>query len=524
MEKANGSETSTMFQVNRRAFQPPNGSPITGETESRLESPGHFEIYRRAEITTSSSKVSLDDKQQQIGQKLFVSSKEIGKSGTGTVVYEGIYDNIAVAVKRILQSHDDQADREIKIFIAVSKESKNVIRYYGAERDKDFIYLVLERCDCNLDDLIQIYSTDSSQNKPESKEYLVELQNILGGVKLWEENNVRPSHLLLKLMRDMVSGLVVLHESGIVHRDLKPQNILIVKPQNILIVEENPTLCAKLADMGNSRQLRDDKSSFTNISRSGTMGWKARECLLAEERWRPTATLADQLSNTEVQRLTRSMDMFSLGCLLFYCITGGIHPFGDHDERNMNIRTENVKNMAMIQKFPEAFHLISPLLEADYNNRPKANEVLRHPLFWDAKKRLSFLSDISDRLSKNSNISNVLESTANTIFETETMCCFLNVVLRWNKKVHAEIIKHVSTNAKSTYNFSSVGDLLRLIGEILKNYQQLPDTIQILVGPQYEGLNDYFTRRFPMLLIEVYKVVYTHCKEEEYFNKYFKEI
>ena len=57
----------------------------------------------------------------------------------------------------------------------------------------------------------------------------------------------------------MVSGLVVLHESGIVHRDLKPQNILVVK--------ENSTLCAKLADMGGSRKLRDNKSSFTNISR-----------------------------------------------------------------------------------------------------------------------------------------------------------------------------------------------------------------------------------------------------------------
>lgn len=45
---------------------------------------------------------------------------------------------------------------------------------------------------------------------------------------------------------------------------------------------------------------------------------------------------------------------------------------------------------------------------------------------------------------------------------------------------------------------------------------------QELVGPLPEGFDDYFASRFPRLLIEVYKVVYIFCKEEECFQKYFK--
>ncbi|XP_024029810.1 serine/threonine-protein kinase/endoribonuclease IRE1a [Morus notabilis] len=451
-----------------------------------------------AESTTS------DDIMRQIGKKLLVSTKEIGKSGTGTVVYEGRYNDIAVAVKRIQQSHGNMADREITNFIAISKQNENIVRYYGAERDRDFIYLILELCHCNLDDLIQIYSTNSSKHQHVS-EYLEKVKNIFGDVKLWKEND-RPSPLLLKLMRGIVSGLVDLHNSRIIHRDLKPENVL--------IIGKSSGLCAKLSDMGISRQLRDNKSSLTNnISRCGTMGWKAKECLLADER--PPVISSDQ-------RLTTAMDLFSLGCLLFFCITRGIHPFGEHDERNMNIKKDIVQNLNLLHNFPEAFELISLLLKADHQERPKANEVLLHPLFWDAEKRLSFLRDTSDRVTKNSDISNALESTADTIFETEMMC-LLNVVLKWNKKVNDKIIKHISTYAREAYKFNSVRDLLRLIGDICKHYQQLPDNIQRLVGSCYEEIDDYFTWRFPMLLIEVYKVVCTHCKKEKRFGKYFNQ-
>lgn len=57
--------------------------------------------------------------------------------------------------------------------------------------------------------------------------------------------------------RDIVAGLVHLHDIGIVHRDLKPQNVLIVKDSSV---------CAKLSDMGISKHLAADTSALTRNS------------------------------------------------------------------------------------------------------------------------------------------------------------------------------------------------------------------------------------------------------------------
>ncbi|EXB51010.1 Serine/threonine-protein kinase/endoribonuclease IRE1 [Morus notabilis] len=425
----------------------------------------------------------------------------------GTVVYEGSYEGTPIAVKRILKSHHEMADQEIKNFEA-SAHHQNVVKYYGVEQDRDFIYLVLELCDCNLSDLIEMPSA-ASLNQYEyvskddhcntisitsSEEHSELPKNILEDAELWDDNK-RATPLLLKLIWNIVSAIEHLHKLGIVHRDVKPENVLIQK--------QSSSFHAKLSDMDISRRLRDNESALSNhFSRCGTTGWKAREWLLFECQ-------------------TAAMDLFSLGCLIFYCITRGIHPFGDHDERNKNIKEENVKNMFLVQDFPEASHLISLLLQPVYWLRPEASEVLHHPLFWVAKKRLFFISDFIDRVSEDSILSKELESAASAILGTERII-IINVVLKWNKKVDTEIIRHISLSAKRDYKFNSIRDLLHLIQYILKHYVQLPKDIKILVGPLYEGLDDYFTRKFPTLLMTMYVVVCTHCKEgllSEYFER-----
>jgi hypothetical protein len=45
---------------------------------------------------------------------------------------------------------------------------------------------------------------------------------------------------------------------------------------------------------------------------------------------------------------------------------------------------------------------------------------------------------------------------------------------------------------------------------------------QGILGSLPEGFDRYFASRFPKLLIEVYKVLWVHCKDEEAFSKYFK--
>ncbi|KAL1225547.1 Serine/threonine-protein kinase/endoribonuclease IRE1a [Cardamine amara subsp. amara] len=425
--------------------------------------------------------------------KLFVSSKEIAKGSDGTVVFEGIYEGRPVAVKRLLRSHHEVAFKEIQNLIA-SDQHSNIIRWYGVEYDQDFVYLSLERCTCNLDDLITSYLEFSMTNKlgnTESMEavaaYKIQLDPLEGFIKgnnFWKVGG-HPSPLMLKLMRDIAFGLVHLHELGIVHRDLKPQNVLITKGM---------TLSAKLSDMGISKRLSKDKLSLGHPATGcGSSGWQAPEQLLQS-------------------RQTRAVDMFSLGCVFFYSITGCKHPFGDDLERDVNI-VNNKVDLFLVEHVPEASDLICRLLNPSPDLRPSATEVLVHPMFWNSEMRLSFLRDASDRveLENREAYSEILKAMENT--------APVAIGGKWDEKLEDVFITNIGRYRR--YKYDSIRDLLRVIRNKLNHYRELPSEIQELVGTVPEGFDEYFAIRFPKLLIEVYRVITLHCREEEIFKKYF---
>ncbi|CAN4083603.1 unnamed protein product [Withania somnifera] len=424
--------------------------------------------------------------------KLFVSSTEIAKGSNGTVVFEGIYEGRVVAVKRLVRAHHDIAFKEIQNLIA-SDRHPNIVRWYGVEQDQDFVYLALERCICSLSDLIQIYA-DTSENaclyqnldgeSTKHRIYLDNLKGIILDTDLMKENGC-PSSLLLKLMRDVVSGLVHLHDLGIIHRDLKPQNVLITKER---------FLCAKLSDMGISKRLMGDMSSLGHHATGfGSSGWQAPEQLLHG-------------------RQTRAVDMFSLGSVLFFCTTGGSHPFGSPLERDINI-TKNKVDLFLVEHIPEAVDVFSRLLDPTAELRPKAVEVLAHPFFWTAEMRLSFLRDSSDRVEledreTSSDLLKALEGTASVALGG-----------KWDEKMEPPFIKNIGHYRR--YRFDSIRDLLRVMRNKLNHYRELPTEIQEILGTVPEGFDGYFRSRFPQLLIEVYKVMSEYCKDEDCFQKYF---
>ncbi|KAM6574530.1 hypothetical protein CsatA_022857 [Cannabis sativa] len=424
--------------------------------------------------------------------KLVVSSKEIAKGSNGTVVLEGIYDSRPVAVKRLVQTHHDVALKEIQNLIA-SDQHPNVVRWYGVEYDQDFVYLSLERCMCSLNDLIYICSKTfqsqviaNDQDLELVDEYTLNLYSIQKknkDVELWKANGF-PSLQLLKLLRDVVSGIVHLHELGIIHRDLKPQNVLINKDR---------FLTAKLSDMGISKRLPGDQSSITqHATGNGSSGWQAPEQLLHK-------------------RQTRAVDLFSLGCVLFFCVTGGKHPYGDNIERDVNIVNDR-KDLFLVENMPEAMDLFIRLLDPNPDLRPKAMDVLHHPFFWSSEMRLSFLRDASDRVEledreNESELLNALESTAAVALNG-----------KWDEKLEAAFINNIGRYRR--YKYGSVRDLLRVIRNKLNHYRELPQEIQELLGSVPEGFDGYFSSRFPTLLIEVYKVMHKHCVDEEFFVKY----
>jgi len=176
------------------------------------------------------------------------------------------------------------------------------------------------------------------------------------------------------VLRDLVIGIRHLHDLQIVHRDLKPQNVLISKQRKVLI-----------SDFGLCKKLEDGKASF-NTSAPGTIGWTAPEAL--DRKVHP--------KNSDTSRLTKLVDVFSLGCLFYYIVTKGKHPFGSHMMRQGNI-IQGKRDLSGLGTDTIAADLISRMISHKAEERPTTDEILAHPFFWDDKKRLNFLQDASDR-------------------------------------------------------------------------------------------------------------------------------
>jgi len=393
--------------------------------------------------------------------RMIVGPDKLGTGSAGTVVYEGELDGRKVAVKRILQQFYDLARKEIDALIA-SDEHPNVVRCFAMEEDGDFLYLALERCNYNLNDYILA---------PGTKTKLIDLKTGL------------PTPHCMEIMRDIVNGLAFLHTVGIVHRDLKPQNVLLT-----------PALKAKVSDMGLSKQLGAEQSSFEGTG-FGSAGWQAAEVL-----------------RRDGSRLTRSVDIFSLGCVLFYCMTGGEHPYGVHYERDGNIMLARPR-LRSLGRLPVALNMIRIMISVDPSQRPSSAGVAAHPFWWSGETSLNFLMATSNFMENHDRMPDQgllqeFESYSGEAFGKE-----------WDKQLGP--LLNEDGGKFRRYNWKTLRDLLRIIRNKYSHFRELPTTLQEMLGSQPETYFAYFRERFPGLLLACFKFGCLFLSQEPDFKKYF---
>ena len=193
-----------------------------------------------------------------------------------------------------------------------------------------------------------------------------------------------------RALRQITSGLQHLHALKIVHRDIKPQNILVSSAKN----SQNHRML--ISDFGLCKRLEVDQTSFMPTAfgamAAGTVGWRAPEILRGEVRLDDSE--ASQSSrgsvaalnssdtpsnNSKPTKLTKAVDIFALGCLYYYCLTGGSHPYGDRFEREANIM-KDAKSLGGLDHFgeegTEAADLIGKMLNAQASLRYAKNIFL----------------------------------------------------------------------------------------------------------------------------------------------------
>lgn len=134
--------------------------------------------------------------------------------------------------------------------------------------------------------------------------------------------------------------------------------------------------------------------------------------------------------------------------------------------------------------------------------RPKASEVLIHPMFWDSEKRLSFLRDASDRVQREvrgSAILKELERIAPRVLGTKPASKRgKNMVpLNWDKKIDSSLLNDIDN--PRWYHYNRVCDLVRFIRNKMNHFFDLPREIQVHFSCQHLEIEFKYVNMFRYL-------------------------
>ncbi|XP_012320163.1 serine/threonine-protein kinase/endoribonuclease IRE2 isoform X1 [Aotus nancymaae] len=427
-------------------------SGATPKSQKRLRSP-------------SKQAQPLDDPEAEqltvVGKISFNPKDVLGRGAGGTFVFRGQFEGRAVAVKRLLRECFALVRREVQL-LQESDRHPNVLRYFCTEQGPQFHYIALELCRASLQEYVENPDLDRGGLEPEV------------------------------VLQQLMSGLAHLHSLHIVHRDLKPGNILITGSDSQGLGR------VVLSDFGLCKKLPAGRCSFSLHSGiPGTEGWMAPELLQLLPPDSPTS----------------AVDIFSAGCVFYYVLSGGSHPFGESLYRQANILTgvpclahleEEVHDKVVARDLVGA--MLSPLPQA----RPSAAQVLAHPFFWSRAKQLQFFQDVSDWLEKESEQEPLVRAL-------ETGGC---AVVRDNWHEHISMPLQTDLRRFRSYKGTSVRDLLRAVRNKKHHYRELPVEVRQALGQVPDGFVQYFTNRFPRLLLHTHHAMRS-CASESLFLPYY---
>ena len=94
------------------------------------------------------------------------------------------------------------------------------------------------------------------------------------------------------------------------------------------------------------------------------------------------------------KNITEKDDVFTLGCIIYYILTFGLHPFGKSTYRQLFIQY-NLYYLEDVEDKNIQF-IIQTMIHQNLKNRPKLNDLNSlHPIFWNEKTITTYLINMA---------------------------------------------------------------------------------------------------------------------------------
>jgi hypothetical protein len=169
----------------------------------------------------------------------------------------------------------------------------------------------------------------------------------------------------------VASALIAVHGAGLVHRDLSPANVVVD------VAQIGSPAAYKIIDFGiSAAQPHRDSPTLTNQKRPKDSDPKFRSPLEAIGGKRG---YVDPICWRDLAPATSASDLYSLGAMLFICLSGRIPAAGEGtlDADVLHGRKKSPPVSILAKDVPTALAtLIADLLEPSPENRPRSAEVV----------------------------------------------------------------------------------------------------------------------------------------------------
>ena len=160
---------------------------------------------------------------------------------------------------------------------------------------------------------------------------------------------------------------------------------------------------------------------------------------------------------------TRAVDVWALGCVLYYVLDAGAHPYGGDLSRQARILAGKPA-LGRIAHIPEAHELLQGMLAAQPAARPRAALVAEHPFFWPDAQRCEFLKELSDRLDEEAPGSAAL-AAADAL--TVAVCGEGG----WHRRLPKRLLQEFTE--RRAYDYNKLTHLLRVFRNQRNHYRDL---------------------------------------------------